>query len=108
MAAIEVPHPRTLTEQQTQSGFGKSYSDRSFNPLQPVTRFCHIRSPHILKARNPPGFRGGYQAGQRWLYDPANREQAIQVLVDKTRLSPDDARATYELYIDRDDFLEDR
>jgi ABC-type nitrate/sulfonate/bicarbonate transport system substrate-binding protein len=47
-------------------------------------------------------FIRGYQAGQRWLYDPANREPAIQVLVDKTRLSPDDARATYELYIDRE------
>jgi ABC-type nitrate/sulfonate/bicarbonate transport system substrate-binding protein len=47
-------------------------------------------------------FIRGYHAGQRWLYDAANRERAIQVLVDKTRLSPEDARATYELYIERE------
>jgi NitT/TauT family transport system substrate-binding protein len=44
----------------------------------------------------------GYSAGQRWLYDPANKERAIAVLSDKTRLSGDDARATYELYVERE------
>jgi NitT/TauT family transport system substrate-binding protein len=46
-------------------------------------------------------FIRGYRAGQRWLYDPANKEQAIQVLSAQTRLAPEDARATYELYIER-------
>ncbi len=44
----------------------------------------------------------GYLAGQRWLYDPANKERAIEVLSDKTRLSAEDARATYELYVERE------
>jgi ABC-type nitrate/sulfonate/bicarbonate transport system substrate-binding protein len=43
-----------------------------------------------------------YLAGQRWLYDTTNKERAIQVLSDKTRLSPEDARATYELYVERE------
>jgi ABC-type nitrate/sulfonate/bicarbonate transport system substrate-binding protein len=47
-------------------------------------------------------FIRGYRAGQRWLYDPANKEQAIQVLSAQTRLAPEDARATYELYIERE------
>ena len=46
-------------------------------------------------------FIRGYRAGQRWLYDPANKEQAIQVLSAQTRLAPEDSRATYELYIER-------
>jgi ABC-type nitrate/sulfonate/bicarbonate transport system substrate-binding protein len=44
----------------------------------------------------------GYGAGQRWLFDPANKERAIQVLVERTRLATEDARATYELYIERE------
>ncbi len=47
-------------------------------------------------------FIRGYKAGQRWLYDPANKEQAIQVLSDQTRLSAEDSRATYELYVERE------
>ena len=47
-------------------------------------------------------FIRGYRAGQRWLYDPANKEQAIQVLSAQTRLAPEDSRATYELYIERE------
>jgi ABC-type nitrate/sulfonate/bicarbonate transport system substrate-binding protein len=46
-------------------------------------------------------FIRGYGAGQRWLYDPANKEQAIQILSEQTRLAPEDSRATYELYIER-------
>ena len=47
-------------------------------------------------------FIRGYLAGLRWLYDPANKERAIQVLGDRTRLSPEDSRATYELYVERE------
>lgn len=47
-------------------------------------------------------FIRGYLAGQRWLYDPANKERAIEVLSERTRLAVDDARATYELYVERE------
>jgi len=47
-------------------------------------------------------FLRGYLAGQRCLYDPANKDQAIQVLVEVTRQSTEDARATYELYVERE------
>jgi len=43
-----------------------------------------------------------YAAGQRWLYDPANKEQAIQRLSTRTQLSAEDARSTYELYVERE------
>ena len=47
-------------------------------------------------------FIRGYRAGQRWLYDPANKEQAIRILSERTRLSAEDSRATYELYVERE------
>jgi len=46
-------------------------------------------------------FIRAYQSGQRWLYDPANKDRAIQVLVDQTRIAPEDARATYDLYVEQ-------
>jgi ABC-type nitrate/sulfonate/bicarbonate transport system substrate-binding protein len=47
-------------------------------------------------------FIRGYLVGQRWLYDPANKERAIELLSERTRLSAEDARATYELYVERE------
>jgi ABC-type nitrate/sulfonate/bicarbonate transport system substrate-binding protein len=47
-------------------------------------------------------FIRGYLAGQRWLYDPANKEQAIQRLSERTRLSTEDSRSTYEMYVERE------
>jgi ABC-type nitrate/sulfonate/bicarbonate transport system substrate-binding protein len=46
-------------------------------------------------------FIRAYQVGQRWLYDPANKDRAIQILTDQTRIAPEDARATYELYVEQ-------
>ncbi|HZR97984.1 MAG TPA: ABC transporter substrate-binding protein [Chloroflexota bacterium] len=46
-------------------------------------------------------FIRAYQVGQQWLYDPANKDRAIQVLTDQTRIAPEDARATYELYVEQ-------
>ena len=37
-----------------------------------------------------------------WLYDPANKEQAIQRLSTRTQLSAEDARSTYELYVEQE------
>jgi ABC-type nitrate/sulfonate/bicarbonate transport system substrate-binding protein len=47
-------------------------------------------------------FIRAYLAGQRWLYDPANKDRAIQLLSERTRLATEDASATYELYIERE------
>jgi ABC-type nitrate/sulfonate/bicarbonate transport system substrate-binding protein len=46
-------------------------------------------------------FVRAYQAGVRWLYEPANQERAIQVLIDETKMAGEDARATYALYIEQ-------
>ncbi len=37
--------------------------------------------------------------GDRWLYDPANRAAAEQVLVDETGASPEIASQLYDLYL---------
>ena len=57
-----------------------------------------LRSNEATVAR----FIRGYVAGQRWLYDSANKERAIQVLSERTRQTSEDARATYELYVERE------
>jgi ABC-type nitrate/sulfonate/bicarbonate transport system substrate-binding protein len=36
-----------------------------------------------------------------WLQDPANRDEAIAILVEQGRLSPDDAAITYDEYVPR-------
>jgi ABC-type nitrate/sulfonate/bicarbonate transport system substrate-binding protein len=36
-----------------------------------------------------------------WLQDPANRDDAIAILVEQGRLSPDDAAITYDEYVPR-------
>jgi ABC-type nitrate/sulfonate/bicarbonate transport system substrate-binding protein len=47
-------------------------------------------------------FIRAYLAGQRWLYDPANKDRAVQLLSERTRLATEDASATYELYVERE------
>lgn len=40
-------------------------------------------------------------AGVRWLYDPKNRSEAIDILVKETNASRDDVSNTYEMYLTR-------
>jgi ABC-type nitrate/sulfonate/bicarbonate transport system substrate-binding protein len=42
-----------------------------------------------------------YVKGCQWLYDPANKEEAIRILVENTRTTEDYARRTYELLIEK-------
>jgi NitT/TauT family transport system substrate-binding protein len=46
-------------------------------------------------------FDKSYLQGVRWLFDPANRARAIQLLIDETNTTPDDASKTYDLYVAR-------
>lgn len=46
-------------------------------------------------------FDKSYLQGVRWLFDPANRARAIQILADVTNTSPDDGNKTYDLYVGR-------
>jgi NitT/TauT family transport system substrate-binding protein len=38
-------------------------------------------------------------AGVNWLYDPANKQAAIDLLVNKTKVAPDAASKTYDVYV---------
>ena len=44
-------------------------------------------------------FIKGYLQGVRWLYDPANKARAIQILSETTNTAPEDAAQTYDLFI---------
>ena len=38
----------------------------------------------------------------RWLYDPANRDEAIAILAEWTKTSEDDSRGTYSIVVEQD------
>ena len=42
-----------------------------------------------------------YGNAARWLHEPANKEQAIQILAEATKSRPEYARQTYELYVEQ-------
>jgi ABC-type nitrate/sulfonate/bicarbonate transport system substrate-binding protein len=42
-----------------------------------------------------------YGKAARWLHEPANKEQAIQILAEATKSRPEYARQTYELYVEQ-------
>jgi ABC-type nitrate/sulfonate/bicarbonate transport system substrate-binding protein len=42
------------------------------------------------------------QDSVRWLYDPANKEEAIALLAEWTKTSEDDARGTYGIVVEQD------
>lgn len=51
------------------------------------------------------GFMRAFLRGVRWLYDPANKARALQILEDNTKSSPEDAEKTYALYLTRERLL---
>ncbi len=45
------------------------------------------------------GYLRGYFTGLRWLYDPANRAQALAILIEVTNTKDEDASKTYDAYV---------
>jgi len=45
-------------------------------------------------------FLRAYARGCQWLYDPANRSEAVQILVERLNTTEELARKTYALYIE--------
>jgi len=45
------------------------------------------------------GYLRGYLRGVRWIYDPANRAQALAILTEATNTNPDDAGKSYDAYV---------
>jgi ABC-type nitrate/sulfonate/bicarbonate transport system substrate-binding protein len=46
-------------------------------------------------------FLRGFQTGVRWLYNPANKARALQILEDADNVTPDVAAKTYDVYVSR-------
>src|SRR6185312_15009309 len=60
-----------------------------------------LARPQWLR-ENPDTARGYLKAmsdAVDWLYDPANREEAIAILARNTNLAPEIAKQTYDYYI---------
>lgn len=45
------------------------------------------------------GYFRGYLQAVHWIYDPANRAQALSILSDATNTAPGDAVKTYDVYV---------
>ena len=45
------------------------------------------------------GYLRGYLQGVRWIYDPANRAQALAILTEATNTASEDAVKTYDAYV---------
>ena len=46
-------------------------------------------------------FIKSYAQGVRWLYDPANRARAIEMLVQETNAKDEDVAKTYDLFVQK-------
>lgn len=50
-------------------------------------------------------FMRGFQQGVRWVYNPANRARAVQMLEEVDNITPDVASRTYDLFVQRGHLL---
>jgi len=75
---------------------------------EPGILTAHFGTDEFLEER--PEVAAAYvrsmQQAVEWLLDPANEERAVEILVDRTKVDPADAQATYDLYFAEDVFLE--
>jgi ABC-type nitrate/sulfonate/bicarbonate transport system substrate-binding protein len=92
--AVWLVPPQSLTA--TAGGFPVIGTFREVAPKFPFV--CFATNDAWMKSNTPAaqGFAKAWLAGVAWLYDPANRAEAEQLLAAELKLSPEIAAATYE------------
>jgi NitT/TauT family transport system substrate-binding protein len=84
--------------QAASQGFSNLGLSKTYSPDSPFTAYA-VNSDWAAKNRaTVVAFLKGYVRGIRWLYDPANRDEAIALLIKETNAKPDDAAKTYDFY----------
>ena len=79
-------------------GFPAFATQKDYTPDSPFTVYA-AANDWAAKNRNVVvGFLKAYLKGVEMFYDPANRKDAIEVLIKETGAKPDDAEKTYDLY----------
>jgi NitT/TauT family transport system substrate-binding protein len=79
-------------------GFPAFATQKDYTPDSPFTVYA-TSTDWAAKNRNVVvGFLKGYLRGVTMFNDPANRKEAIDVLIKETGAKPDDAEKTYDLY----------
>jgi NitT/TauT family transport system substrate-binding protein len=87
---------RMVREGYQQLGYVNDYIGANyFTPLLTTRRWVESDPDVFLR------FLRVTQRAIAWLQEPANREEAIALLVEAQRISPDDAAITYEEYVPR-------
>jgi NitT/TauT family transport system substrate-binding protein len=82
---------------------GEGYSDLGTTyvhlPDFPFTAYG-VNGPWATRNRDAVvGLLRSYLTAIEWLYEPANREEAIAILIKETKADPNDAVKTYDQYI---------
>jgi ABC-type nitrate/sulfonate/bicarbonate transport system substrate-binding protein len=92
--AVWLVPPQSLTA--TAGGFPVIGTFREVAPKFPFV--CFATNDAWVKSNTAAaqGFAKAWLAGVAWLYDPANRAEAEQLLAAELKLSPEIAAATYE------------
>jgi NitT/TauT family transport system substrate-binding protein len=84
--------------QAASQGFSNLGLSKTYSPDSPFTAYA-VNSDWAAKNRaTVVSFLKGYVRGIRWLYEPANRDEATALLIKETNAKPDDAAKTYDFY----------
>ena len=80
-------------------GFNVVALQKAYSPNAPFTVYA-VNTEWAAKNKNTVvAFLKGYMKGVNWLYDQANRKEAIEVLIKHSGAKPDDAEKTYDFYV---------
>lgn len=80
-------------------GFNVVAQQKTYSPNAPFTVYA-VNTEWAAKNKGTVvAFLKGYMKGVNWLYDPANRKDAIELLIKHSGAKPDDAEKTYDFYV---------
>ena len=80
------------------AGFKSVATQKDYTPDAPFTTFVANVDWAAKNKNTVVGFIKAVNEAAAWLYDPKNRDAAIQTLIKAAGAKPEDAKATYELY----------
>ena len=88
-------------------GFNVVALQKDYSPNAPFTVYA-VNTEWAAKNKNTVvAFLKGYMKGVNWLYDRANRKEAIEMLIKHSGAKPDDAEKTYDFYMSLKPFRPD-
>jgi ABC-type nitrate/sulfonate/bicarbonate transport system substrate-binding protein len=103
--AVFITQP--LDFQAHAKGFRDLGSSRDLTPQLVWESFATTRDWAEANTDVLVRFLAAHRLANQWLYDPANRDAAIALLVSQTKADPADAAQTYDLWVKEQVFAKD-